>query len=273
MLAAPALAALAWSIAALALAEPLVDGAGVPAPARALAARARAVDALPLEGDAERGRTRLRVDLVRQRLSALEALAQSAAPLLRGSDALPRLYAHALLARSQEAFATALGKAATPGEARGSAREAWHEQVEAAVARALTRAGAHWRSCRDLARAVGAGSELAEVCARHLAALPEALGGRDLETADGDAAAVARSRSRELRPCFEAHAVGRERAPAVELTARLTLDSKGRVEAVALAPAPNDPALSECLRGGLWLWVFPGAADAEIEVPLRLWGR
>ncbi len=266
MLAAWALAA-ASCLAALDPAESLPDS-NLPAAARPLAERARDADGVALE---EGGA--LRIEKVRQRLAALDALAQSASGLLRGGDPRARLFAHALIAGSQESFATALGKAATPREARGAAREAWHAQVEAAVRRALTAAGAHWRSCRDLARATGVGSELGAACARRLAALPEELGGREPEAASGDAAAVVRARSRELEPCFEAHALGQERAAPVELTARLSLDSRGRVESVALAPAPSDPALGECLRGGLGLWVFPGSADADIEVPLRLWGR
>jgi hypothetical protein len=268
VVAAWALTASAWFAAA---APPDLFGAAdadLREPLRRLSASARAIDAQPLEASSE-----VRVEAVRRRIAALEALAQGAVEYLRGGDVLQRLFAHAVLARSQESLATALGKAATPREARGAAREAWHGQVEAVIARALTAAGAHWRSCRDLALATGTGPEVGAACGRRLAALPAAFGGADPELAPGDPAAVARARSRELRPCFEAHALGRERAPAVELTARLSLDSKGRVEAVALSPPPSDAALRECLSGGLWLWVFPGAADLDIEVPLRLWGR
>jgi hypothetical protein len=233
---------------------------------RSLAASAKAVDALSLEVSG-----RLRIERVRERMGAVAALSQSATPHLRGKDLRARLWAHALLARSLEALASALGKARTPEEARGAAREAWHAQVEAAVAHALVGAASHWRSCRDLSLSTREETQMGKACGGRLAQLPAALGGGEPETASGDGASVARSRALELEPCYDAYAAAHERPGAVDLIARLSLDEKGRVEAVALAP--GDRALTECVSSGLWLWVFPGLSDVELEVPLHLWGR
>ncbi|MGC4114020.1 MAG: hypothetical protein QM765_05050 [Myxococcales bacterium] len=80
----------------------------------------------------------------------------------------------------------------------------------------------------------------------------------------GNPAAIAAARMGELQGCFDAHAAQAPGTPALELSARLSVDSTGKVDDVTLSLRREDlPALYDCVADGLWIWTFPGVADVE----------
>ena len=207
----------------------------------------------------------VKVEAVRRRLGALAALTGSARDLLRQAEVPVRLRAHFAVAHSHEAFAQELHQAKAPQAARGEASKAWSEQVAQTVERSLSIARAHLRSCVELAGAAGVAKGEAKDCA----AAAERLKVR--ASAPGDAAAVARSRLSELQACFDARSAERADAPPLEVSAKLAIDSLGRVEDVVLMPRRDEErALYDCVSDGLWIWTFPGVADVELELPIRI---
>jgi hypothetical protein len=203
---------------------------------------------------------------VRHRKGALAALAGAARPLLRGADVPARMEAHLALAEAHEAFARELFAVRPPAAATGgSVRSAWAEQTATAVERARETARAHLRSCVALAPAH---KETAARCGKLLAKV-----GAGRKAPKGDPAAVAATRMGELQGCFDAHAAQAPESQELELSARLSVDGSGRVEEVALSPRREDlRALYDCVADGLWIWTFPGVADVELELPIRLRG-
>lgn len=202
-----------------------------------------------------------KVEAVRRRLGGLAAFAGSARSVLRGNDVAERLAAHLVLAKAYEAFARELFAVRPPPAARGVAARAWTDQVAATLERATSTARAHLRSCVDLARAANAADPGCSV-------VLERMGAGEGAPA-GNVAAVTRARAHELQVCIDALAARRPTPATIEVSARLAVDSLGRVVSVELSPAREDRALYECLADGLWLWTFPGTADVEIDLPLR----
>ena len=207
------------------------------------------------------------VAAVRRRLGALAALTVAARPLLRGADLPARLEAHLAIGEAHEAFARELFAAKAPAAAAGPAtRAAWTEQVAATVERALETARAHLRSCVDLA---GASGELADRCGKALSRV-----GAGRRPPRGDPSGIAAARMRELQACLDSHGEDGPEQRTVELTARLSIDGMGRVEAVSLSPRGEQAAAwYDCLSDGLRIWTFPGVADVELELPIRLKGN
>lgn len=227
-----------------------------------LQATARKLSQVKLE---EKGEAK--VEAVRHRLGALAALAGAARPLLRGADVPARMEAHFALAEAHEAFARELFSVKAPAGATGeSVRSAWAEQMATTVERSLETARAHLRSCVDLAGQADQG--LAARCGKLLDKM-----GAGKRPPKGQPAAIAAGRMSELQGCFDAHAAQAPAGQAMELSARLSIDGEGRVEEVALSPRREDaPALYDCVLDGLWIWTFPGVADVELELPIRLKG-
>lgn len=211
----------------------------------------------------------VKVEAVRRRLGALAALTGAAKPILRGDDLTARLQAHLALGEAHEAFARELFSAKAPAAARGeSLRAAWAEQIATTVERALETARAHLRSCVDLGAADAA---TAASCAKALERVgdPATKGGAK----SGSPASIAARRTGELQACYDAHRADHPDVKAVEISARLSVDSVGRVDDVALSPSREDArALYDCLSDALWIWTFPGTADVELELPIRLAG-
>jgi len=210
----------------------------------------------------------VKVEAVRRRLGALAALTGSARPMLRAGDVPTRLAAHAALAEAHEAFAKELFAAKAPKAARGeSAARAWAEQMQTTVGRALESAKGHARSCVALAKAMAPKDPAAARCSALLdrtgekAALPT------------EPAQLAKARMGELQVCFDVVVAERPTTDAVDVKATLLIDGHGRVEDVTLSPRREDQrAFYECVADGLWIWVFPGVSDAEIELPIKLVG-
>ena len=242
----------------------LVLAAAAPRPLTAedLEAQASRLSDVKLEEKGE-----LKVEAVRRRLGALSALSGSARDLVRSQDVPVRLRSHLALARAHAAFAHELFQAHSPQAARGEASRAFAEQVATTVERSLSVARAHLRSCVDLGKAAGRPKEEQSGCASLASDLGLKAG------PSGDAAAIARSRLAELQPCFDARAAERPDAAPLALTATLSIDGLGRIDAVELSDRREEErALYDCLSDGLWIWTFPGVADVQIELPIKVAG-
>lgn len=235
-----------------------------PPPLAGLAASVRSADRLPLTRAGA-----LNLENVRRRLGLLEALEGAARPQLHTGELETRLQARLLVGAAHQRFAEALAAAPTPEAASGEVAGPWSEQLEATLARLRLTSAAHLRSCAALAgeakAGAKAGAETAAECGRRLARLP----GLAALPASGPAA-LAAARAPELRGCVEGWAKDGKAPGPLEVTARLTLDRHGSVAAAALSGGPKSQGLHECLSERLKLWVFPGLAEAEIELPLRL---
>lgn len=253
---------------------PAVKALQLPEPPASLAkilAAAKVADGIAIEA-----RRELDVEAVRRRLTALLTLTDVARPAGIGKELTPRLFANAMVGESHLRFGEAIFEAGAPLLATGEALDAFRDQVERTATTAFRTASAQLRSCADLAAAARVEPEVGAFCAGRLARIPAQAGGEKTPLLKGEVeqtAAVTHLRQHELTPCFDALLAARPSANGQTITARLVLDSLGRVEEVTLdGPAEAPAPFSDCTQNVLKLWVFPGLSDVEIELPMKVSG-
>jgi hypothetical protein len=210
----------------------------------------------------------LRVEAVRQRIGAILALAGVAEPYFRGKNVEYRLWAHWIVADAHQTFAAELSRAKAPQAAQNEAWAAWEQQLDSTLGQMVRTARAHLRSCVSLAQAAQFSAPISAACRERLEKSSTASEWSSKELAENPSL-IARLRMDEMQGCQEF--VGAENKNQVRFKALLSLDELGRVEGVSLSPHPKkQAALQECIAKSLWLWVFPGVANAELEIPILL---
>lgn len=235
----------------------------VPAALRALETANHQLAAIKLENQGE-----LRVEAVRQRMGAISALAGVAEPYFRGKNVEYRLWAHWIVADAHQTFAAELSRAKAPHAAQKEAWTAWVQQLDNTLEQMVRTARAHLRSCVSLAQAAQSSAPISAACKERLEK-SSTDGSLPLKELVKNPSLVARLRMDEIQGCQELVGAGKKNQ--VRLKALVSLDKLGRVEGVGLSPRyKKQAALRECIAKSLWLWVFPGISNAELEIPILL---
>ncbi|MGI5863027.1 MAG: hypothetical protein ACOX6T_13330 [Myxococcales bacterium] len=212
---------------------------------------------------------RLRVETVRRRLGLAEAMRGSSRALLHEGALETRLGARLLLGFTHAQLADEIAAAPDPEAAVGEAARPWRVQVELTVSRLRWTAAAYLRSCEALSKATGERPGFGEACAALLSKL-EGIAPMPAGIGEEAVARIAAARAPELSVCLEEWAGEREVQGPIAAKASLHLDALGGVAEASVSGPEKIGPLYSCLSEMLRLWIFPGVAGAELELPIRL---